>query len=50
VSFQSSLKQANALMAQLFNFASKYAIKKVQENQVGLKFNVTHHLLVMLMM
>jgi hypothetical protein len=29
----------------LFNFALKYVIRKVQENQVGLKFNETHQLL-----
>jgi hypothetical protein len=43
---QNGLKQGDALSPLLFNFALKYASWKVRENQVGLKLNGTHQLLI----
>jgi hypothetical protein len=46
ISKYNGLKQGDALSPLLFNLALECAISKFQENQVGLKLNGTHQLLV----
>ena len=42
---ENGLKQGDALSPLLFNFALEYAIRKVQETNLGVDMNGTHHVL-----
>jgi hypothetical protein len=39
------MKLGDALMSLVFSFTLEYAIRKIRENQVGLKLNATHQIL-----
>ena len=43
---KNGLKQGDALLPLLFDFALKYGIRRVQVNRDGLTLNCTHQLLI----
>jgi hypothetical protein len=43
---KNGLKEGDALLSLLFNFALEYAIRKVKANQKLLKFNGTHQIVI----
>jgi len=43
---RNGLKEGDALLPLLFNFALEYAIRRCEVKQDSLKFNTTHQLLV----
>ena len=45
VPIENSLKQEDVFLPLLFNFSIEYAIRKIQETDLGLDMNGTHHVL-----
>jgi len=46
---KNGLKEGDALLSLLFNFALKYAVTKVKANHKLLKFNGTHQVMMMVL-
>jgi len=46
VSYQEWFKEGDALISLLFNFALKYALRKVKANHKLLQFNGTHQVVI----
>jgi hypothetical protein len=44
--FEKGLREGEALLSLLFNFALEYAIRKVKANHNLLKFNGTHRVII----